>query len=79
MVTSVNYEKYVTFNGVLYSHIIDPRTGYPSTGILSASIFVMGLDTGLDFINQLKGVECIIVDKDNTVHTSKNINIETIN
>lgn len=94
VVTSGNYEKYVKFNNVLYSHIIDPRTGYPSTGVLSASvfttnaeladalatsIFVMGLETGLDFINQLKGVECIIVDKDNKVHTSNNINTETIN
>lgn len=37
--TSGNYEKYVTFNGIKYSHIIDPRTGYPSTGILSVTIF----------------------------------------
>jgi len=93
VVTSGNYEKYVKFNDVLYTHIIDPRTGYPSTGILSASIFtanaeladalatslfVMGVDVGLDFINQLKGVECIIVDKDNKVHTSKNINLKQL-
>lgn len=91
VVTSGNYEKYVKFNGVLYSHIIDPRTGYPSTGILSASIFtanaeladalatsifVMGVDVGLDFINQLKGVECIIVSQDNKLHTSDNIHLE---
>jgi FAD:protein FMN transferase len=91
VVTSGNYEKYVKFNGVLYSHIIDPRTGYPATGILSAtiftktaeladalatSIFVMGVDTGLDFVNQLKGVECIIVDAKNKVITSKNINLK---
>ncbi len=94
VVTSGNYEKYVKFNNVLYTHIIDPRTGYPSTGILSASIFtanaeladalatsifVMGVDVGLDFINQLNGVECIIVDKDNKVHTSKNINLKQLN
>jgi len=88
VVTSGNYEKYVTFNDELYSHIIDPRTGYPSKGILSVSvftknaeladalatsIFVMGVETGLDFINQLNNVECIIVDKDNKVITSNNI------
>jgi FAD:protein FMN transferase len=92
VVTSGNYEKYVKFNNVLYTHIIDPRTGYPSTGILSAtiftanaeladalatSVFVMGVDVGLDFVNQLKGVECIIVDKDNKLRTSKNINLKT--
>ena len=91
VVTSGNYEKYVKLNGELYSHIIDPRTGYPSKGILSISIltksaefadalatsvFVMGVKTGLDFINQLKGVECIIVNADNKVITSKNIELK---
>ena len=91
VVTSGNYEKFVKFKGIRYSHIIDPRTGYPSTGILSVSIFtnnaefadaistsifVMGVDTGLDFINQLKGVECIIVDENNKVITSKNIELK---
>jgi thiamine biosynthesis lipoprotein len=93
VVTSGNYEKYVKFNNILYTHIIDPRTGYPATGILSAtiftksaeladalatSIFVMGVDTGLDFINQLKGVECIIIDKNNKMITSKNIQLKNL-
>ncbi len=88
VVTSGNYEKYVTFNGKKYTHIIDPRTGYPSSGIqsvsvftknaeiadaLSTSVFVMGVETGLNFINQLKGVECVIVDDQNNIHTSKDI------
>lgn len=88
VVTSGNYEKYVEFDGKRYTHIIDPRTGYPSTGILSVSIFtknaeladalstsifVMGVTTGLDFINQLNGVECVIVDDKNAIHTSHNI------
>ncbi len=91
VVTSGNYEKHVKLNGELYSHIIDPRTGYPSKGILSVSIFtksaeladalatsvfVMGVDTGLDFINQLKNVECIIVDAENKVITSNNIELK---
>ncbi|AUC81540.1 thiamine biosynthesis protein ApbE [Lacinutrix sp. Bg11-31] len=94
VVTSGNYEKYVKFNNVLYSHIIDPRTGYPATGILSVtiftktaeladalatSIFVMGKDTGLNFINQLKGVECIIIDENNSIITSENIELNTLN
>jgi len=93
VVTSGNYEKYIILNGERYTHIIDPRTGYPSKGILSAtiftknaeladalatSIFVMGVDTGLDFINQLKGVECIIVDVNNKVITSNNIALKEI-
>ncbi|WP_055444957.1 FAD:protein FMN transferase [Lacinutrix himadriensis] len=94
VVTSGNYEKYVSFDGELYSHIIDPRTGYPSKGILSVSIFtksaeladalatsvfVMGVEVGLDFINQLKDVECIIVDGDNKIITSNHIELKQNN
>ncbi|RAK25366.1 thiamine biosynthesis lipoprotein [Flavobacterium aquaticum] len=89
--TSGSYEKYVTFNGKRYSHIIDPRTGYPASGIVSVSvfakqteiadalatgIFVLGVDVGLDLINQLKGIGCIIVDDKGVIHTSKNIDIK---
>ncbi|WMI69990.1 FAD:protein FMN transferase [Mangrovimonas sp. YM274] len=85
IVTSGNYEKFVKFNGVRYAHIIDPRTGYPSTGIISVSVmaakaeladalatsvFVMGKEVGLDFINQLNGVECIIIDEQGNINYS---------
>ena len=94
IVTSGNYEKFISLNGIRYSHIIDPRTGYPSTGIISTSImtsnaeladaistsvFVMGVETGLDFINQLKGVDCIIIDEQNKIHTSNNIKLNNTN
>jgi thiamine biosynthesis lipoprotein len=89
--TSGSYEKFVMFNGIRYSHIIDPRTGYPATGIVSVSvfakqteiadalatgIFVLGIDVGLDLVNQLKGIECIIVDDKGKIHTSKGIDIQ---
>ena len=93
VVTSGNYEKYVTFNGIRYTHIIDPRTGYPATGIISAtviassaeladalatSIFVMGKEVGIDFINQLPEIECIIIDENGDIFNSKNIEIENL-
>jgi thiamine biosynthesis lipoprotein len=89
--TSGSYEKYVTFNGKRYSHIIDPRTGYPASGIISVSvfakqteladalatgIFVLGIEVGLDLVNQLNGIDCIIVDDKGAVHVSKNIDIK---
>ena len=89
--TSGNYEKYVIFNGIRYSHIIDPRTGYPAQGVVSVSvfakqteiadalatgIFVMGVDVGIDLVNQLKGVECIMVDDKGKIHSSKGIDIK---
>ena len=92
--TSGSYEKFVTFNGVRYSHIIDPRTGYPAQGVVSVSvfakqteiadalatgIFVLGVEVGLDLVNQLKGIECVIVDDKGKIHTSKGIDLKNIN
>lgn len=91
VVTSGDYEKFVEFNGIRYSHIINPNTGYPATGIISVSVFapkaeladalatsvfVMGKEVGLDRINQLPQVECIIIDEKGKVFTSKNIKID---
>lgn len=91
VVTSGNYEKYVNFNNIRYSHIIDPRSGYPATGIISVtvfahkaeladalatSVFVMGIEVGLNRIEQLPQVECIIIDDKGNIITSKNIEIE---
>ncbi|MEP2937727.1 MAG: FAD:protein FMN transferase [Gilvibacter sp.] len=90
VVTSGNYEKYVSFNNVRYSHIIDPRTGYPSKGIISAtvfapqaeladalatSVFVMGKDVGIDRIEQLPNIECILIDQDGNIITSSGITL----
>jgi len=90
VVTSGNYEKYVLLNGIKYSHIIDPRTGWPAHGLtsvsifapkaeladaLATSVFVMGKETGLDFINQLPGIECVIVDDQGKIFTSNNIEL----
>ena len=89
--TSGNYEKFVMIGGKKYSHTINPKTGLPVSGIKSVTIIspnaeiadamatpvmVMGIKTGLDLINQIKGLACIIVDDNDTVYTSKNVNIK---
>lgn len=38
MSTSGNYEKFFRVREKMYSHIMDPRTGYPSEGMLSVSV-----------------------------------------
>lgn len=86
--TSESYDKYITFDGRKYSHILDPRTGNPISGInsvsvfsktaelsdaLATAIFVLGVDSGMALINQLKGTEAIIVDDNNKMHKSSGI------
>jgi len=86
--TSGNYEKKVIIDGVEFSHIIDPRTGYPVRGIssvsilsesaelsdaLATSVFVLGIEKGLFLIDQLERVECLIVDSENQMHFSKQL------
>ncbi|MDA3910820.1 MAG: FAD:protein FMN transferase [Bacteroidales bacterium] len=92
VVTSGDYEKQVEFNGKKFSHIIDPKTGYPAQGItsvtvfspkaeladaLATAIFIMGIEIGIDRINQIPETECIIIDNSGKVHTSNNIKINT--
>ena len=89
--TSGSYEKYVTFDGVRYSHIIDTRTGYPVRGVISVTVFakscefadalatglfVLGVDVGIDLVDQLPGIGCIYVDDKGKIFTSKNIDLK---
>jgi thiamine biosynthesis lipoprotein len=89
--TSGNYEKFIMVNGKKYSHTINPRTGLPVTGIKSVTIIttnaevadamatpvmIMGINAGLDLINQMKDIEAVIIDDDNNLYTSQNINIK---
>ena len=91
VVTSGDYEKFTQINGRRYSHIIDPRTGIPSQGIVSCTvfsgkaeladaiataIFVMGVESGLFLIDQLPDIEAILIDDSGIIHRSKNIEIE---
>jgi FAD:protein FMN transferase len=89
--TSGNYEKFVVINGKKYSHTIDPKTGMPVHGIKSVTIIspnaeiadamatpvtIMGITAGLNMINQIKNIACIIIDEQDKIYTSKNINIK---
>ncbi len=88
--TSGNYEKFIMVDGKKYSHTISPLTGLPVTGIKSVTIIttnaeiadamatpvmIMGIYAGLDMINQMKNIEAVIIDDDNRLYTSKNINL----
>ncbi len=88
--TSGNYEKFATIDGRRYSHTIDPKTGFPVSGIKSVTIIcpnaeladalttpvmVMGVKAGLGMINQMNGIACAIMDDAGALHTSKNIRL----
>jgi thiamine biosynthesis lipoprotein len=77
MATSGDYRNYFQAGGQRFSHIIDPRTGYPvDNGVVSVSIvagscmladglatavMVMGLERGLMLIRSLKDVEAFVI------------------
>jgi thiamine biosynthesis lipoprotein len=88
--TSGNYEKFILIDGKKYSHTIDPKTGLPVRGIKSVTIIcpnaeiadamatpvmIMGITTGLNLLNQMKGIAGIIIDDNDKIYTTKNINL----
>ena len=88
LVTSGNYEKFVEFDGIRYTHIINPKTGLPASGIksvtvvcpdaeladaLATAVFILGENKGIDLINRLKGIECLLFTDSNELKTSKNM------
>lgn len=83
--TSGDYERFFEENGVRYHHILNPKTGRSATGIqsvtiigdhgwrtdaLSTSVFVLGVDKGLKLINDLAGIDAIIIDGQGLLHYS---------
>lgn len=89
--TSGNYEKFIMVDGRKYSHTIDPKTGLPVEGIksvtvicsnaeiadaLATPVMIMGIEVGLDMIDQMKNIACIIIDEQDRIYTSKNINLQ---
>jgi thiamine biosynthesis lipoprotein len=91
LATSGNYEKFAVINGKKYSHTINPKTGMPVTGIKSVTIIgpnaeiadamatpvtIMGVKAGINLINQIQHLACIIIDDNNKIYTTKNINLQ---
>ena len=91
VVTSGNYEKYFMNNGTRYSHIINPKTGWPTTLIasttvicfnteladaLATALIVLGVEEGLALINELNGVEAIMVAHDGQIFKSNGVDLQ---
>lgn len=85
VVTSGDYERFFEVDGKRYHHILDPRTGYPATGCMSATVVspsaeygdalataicVMGSKKAEKLVAQLPHVEALWVDMKGDVHVS---------
>jgi len=89
--TSGDYEKYFEVDGIRYHHIIDPRTGFPASGVrsvtvlakdaavadaLSTALFVLGVETGMEFVENTERVEALFIDRTSLVHKSSGFNLD---
>jgi thiamine biosynthesis lipoprotein len=86
--TSGDYERYFDENGTRFHHIIDPKTGDSArkarsvtvisgnatrTDALTKSVFIMGPEEGIAFINTLPDVDAVAVAPDGRVIYSKGL------
>ncbi|MGI5881485.1 MAG: FAD:protein FMN transferase [Dethiobacteria bacterium] len=80
--TSGDYQRYFKEGGELYHHILDPESGMPAGGLrsvtivakdaltadaLSTAVFVLGKERGLSLLEQLPGIEGVLVDEEGEV------------
>ena len=85
--TSGSYARFLKIGSKRYSHIIDPHTGWPAYGVVSATVVarttaaadaaatalcVMSPEQGLALVERLRQTECLIVDSDGKKHRSRN-------
>jgi thiamine biosynthesis lipoprotein len=83
--TSGDYERYFEEDGVLYHHILVPSTGRSARGVrsatvigpdatltdgLSTTLFVLGVERGMQLIARLPGVEAVMVDDEGRIFYS---------
>jgi len=77
MATSGDYRNFFEVNGKRYSHVFDPRSGYPvENGVVSASVIadtcgfadglatalmVLGAEKGIALVDSLASVECLVI------------------
>ncbi len=82
--TAGDYQQYAEINGRRYSHIIDPKTGYPvQSGIVSATVVapdatasdalstacvVLGLEKSRKLLSQFPDTKAVLVATDGTLY-----------
>lgn len=89
--TSGSYEKFVILDGKRYSHIINPATGMPATGLCSVTVFgpnaetANGLSTSLMVLDKEKGLlllekfpdyRAVLISDEGKIITSKRFKLK---
>jgi thiamine biosynthesis lipoprotein len=86
--TSGDYERYFEQDGQRFHHILSPRSGKSAYHVqsvsiigssstlndaLSTAVFVLGVQQGMDLLNQTPGYDGIIMDNTRKLHYSKDL------
>jgi FAD:protein FMN transferase len=86
--TSGDYERYFERDGTRFHHVLDPRTGRSPSSVhsvtiladdgltseaLSKSVFVLGVERGLQLVESMPGVDAVIVDAQGQLHCSSGL------
>ncbi len=85
--TSGNYRRYYNESEKV-GHILNPKTGYSANecwsvaiiadnctyaDVLATGVFVMGPNDGMQLIDSLEGVECLIIDSESKISRSQGL------
>ncbi len=88
--TSGDYERYFEVDGKRYHHILDPRTGWPATGLrsatviaddattadgLSTALMVLGKERALALVASMPGVDAVLVDDHGQVSQTSGVEL----
>lgn len=95
VVTSGTYQRSFEKDGVLYHHLLDSKTGMPvnnllssvtiisksatDADVLSTLCFLLGLEEGIKYVDSLPQTEAVFIDKSNTLHLTKGLEINLKN
>lgn len=89
VVSSGTYERYFMKDGIRFHHIIDPSTGFPvrnnvdsvtivagsgtSADGYSTAVFVLGLERGIQFVENKTDLEAVFVTNEKNVYLTKGL------
>lgn len=89
IVTSGDYERYFTEDGIRYHHILNPETGYPARNkiisssiissdssyadALSTSLYILGIEKSFNLIKEFDNTYIVLVTEDNMIYASKEL------